>query len=88
MTEREQAGMIFQAVDLKQPKHNEKTGRLRKKWTRCGGFGKAGVLNSQTEVGYTSGSKYDVCVKQEDLTTDLRASVRLWVTWALAPAVC
>jgi hypothetical protein len=54
--------MISQAVDLKHPKHNEKTGRLRKKWDRCDGFGKTGVLNSQTEGGYASGSKYNVCM--------------------------
>jgi len=54
--------MISQAVDLKRPKHNEKTGRLRKKWARCGGFGKTGVLNSQTGGGYASGSNYNACV--------------------------
>jgi len=43
--------MVSQAVDLKHPKHNENTGRLRKKWVICGGCGKAGVLNSQTEGG-------------------------------------
>jgi hypothetical protein len=54
--------MISQAVDLKHLKRNEKTGRQRKKWARCGGFGKAGVLNSQLEGGYASSSKYNVCI--------------------------
>ena len=54
--------MLSQAVDLKHPKHNEKTGRLRKNWARCGGCGKAGVLNPQTVGGYASGSKYNVCM--------------------------